>query len=852
MAFQLSEFINTFGESPCLGSLEELRKSDLLELSKHFDLEAKQQMRKSEILRIVVEHLVDENVLPNEVLNILPEPLSSAEIELKKMEIRLQFELEEKRLKSGLEEKRLKSEQAIKEKRLKSEQEIEEKRLKSEQEEKRLKSEQETAIRLKELELGVSVSSHEPKFDLGKHIRLVPPFQEKAVDKYFQQFENLAGTLEWPSKYWTTLLQGVLFGKAQEIFSALSIEQSSDYEYVKKRVLNAYELVPEAYRLKFRNYKKYDNQTYVEYAREKESLFDRWCASTKVHGNYDKLRELILIEEFKQSLPVNLRTYINEQAVDKYHQASVLADEYALTHKDLNVRSQSQRVTPRNNNPGSKHNESVGAPADKKHAEPHFRAKPNNQGFSKLVCAYCKKSGHLISDCFKLKHKNASSESIAFVKSSPNTLSVEACPFYPAVTSKAVRSDDSVEDGYKPFVTEGIVSLVDDINSKPIKILRDTGASQSLISEDVLKFSEKSFIGASVLISGVECGVASVPLHRVSLQSELVSGPVVVGVRKFLPVEGVSLLLGNDLAGSKVVPEPRVVDIPSFEDSTEQLVEEFPEVFTACAVTRSQSHCFKHHDDIDLSDTFLSKLDANFWTESSSSSDTGEFSSSLDRSKLVAEQESDPEIISLSQCALEESEAGTVPVCYYKKSGVLMRKWRPPDVSRDEQWCIVYQIVVPKSYRKDILSLAHDHRLSGHLGIRKTLDRVRRHFYWPKVRQDVVEYCRTCHLCQVMGKSGQVIPKAPLRPIPALGEPFSEVVIDCVGPMPKSRAGNQYLLTIMCTATRFPEAIPLRNITARSVTRALIKFFTTFGLPKSVQSDQGSNFLSNVFSASVT
>lgn len=66
-----------------------------------------------------------------------------------------------------------------------------------------------------------------------------------------------------------------------------------------------------------------------------------------------------------------------------------------------------------------------------------------------------------------------------------------------------------------------------------------------------------------------------------------------------------------------------------------------------------------------------------------------------------------------------------------------------------------------------------------------------------------------------------------------MSEPFERVIVDCVGPLPKTRAGNQFLLTIMCCATRYPEAIPLRNITTKSVTKALIKFFfTTFGLPK--------------------
>ncbi|KAL5019359.1 hypothetical protein ScPMuIL_005081, partial [Solemya velum] len=89
------------------------------------------------------------------------------------------------------------------------------------------------------------------------------------------------------------------------------------------------------------------------------------------------------------------------------------------------------------------------------------------------------------------------------------------------------------------------------------------------------------------------------------------------------------------------------------------------------------------------------------------------------------------------------------------------------------------------------------------------------------------------------------IPVAPLHPIPAFEEPFSRVIIDCVGPLPKTKSGNGYLLTIMCASTRFPEAIPLRNIKAPNIVKALVKFFTLVGLPKAVQSDQGSNFMSD-------
>ena len=87
----------------------------------------------------------------------------------------------------------------------------------------------------------------------------------------------------------------------------------------------------------------------------------------------------------------------------------------------------------------------------------------------------------------------------------------------------------------------------------------------------------------------------------------------------------------------------------------------------------------------------------------------------------------------------------------------------------------------------------------------------------------------------MVGKPNQTLPKAPLQPIPAFKEPFSRVIIDCVGPLPKTKSGNQYLLTVMCASTRFPEAIPLRNISAKTIVKALIKFFKLVGLPKSIQ-----------------
>ena len=72
-------------------------------------------------------------------------------------------------------------------------------------------------------------------------------------------------------------------GKARAVYSALSVEESGQYEVVKMSILKAYELVPEAYQQKFRSTKKSEKQTYIEFGREKEMLLDRWCLSKEIN-----------------------------------------------------------------------------------------------------------------------------------------------------------------------------------------------------------------------------------------------------------------------------------------------------------------------------------------------------------------------------------------------------------------------------------------------------------------------------------------------------------------------------------------------------------------------------------------
>ena len=111
-----------------------------------------------------------------------------------------------------------------------------------------------------------------------------------------------------------------------------------------------------------------------------------------------------------------------------------------------------------------------------------------------------------------------------------------------------------------------------------------------------------------------------------------------------------------------------------------------------------------------------------------------------------------------------------------------MRKLRPLNAPASEEWSVIHQIVVPKVYQCETLKLAHESPLGGHLGINKTYSKITKHFYWPQIRHCVAEFCKTCHSCQMVSKPNQ---KEILKPIPAFEEPFSKVIIDCVGPLPK-------------------------------------------------------------------
>ncbi len=501
-----------------------------------------------------------------------------------------------------------------------------------------------------------------------------------------------------------------------------------------------------------------------------------------------------------------------------------------------------------------------------------------------LVCFYCKKPGHKISDCIALKKKEKGVKHVGLI----STSDVKHTParFNQQIERVDVTEMESVKNNadFAPFLTEGTVALPNSDETVPVRILRDTGAGQSFLMEGLLPLSERTATGTQVLVRGLEMGCTDVPLHRIHLNSKLVSGDVVVGVRAMLPVPGVTFILGNDLAGGNVweksdggVPPIVVSAVEKLGGSSDCL-----DLYPACAITRAMAEkSVPDETENILCNTFL--VSENFSqpepsiactdvedmmpvheshavddhkTDKSDSMSESPFICdehvkvcslsplySVTRDDLIKAQQADDTVQKLFSLAHEVGDKTSSPF-YFLQDGLLYRQQpMSSDFSLDPR----IQIVVPLKFRKDLLQLSHQ-GMAGHMGVRKTYDRVLRKFYWPRCKRDVINCIRSCHTCQMTGKPNQKVPVAPLQPIAAVTTPFSHLTIDCVGPLPRSKAGHAYLLTVMCQTTRYPAAFPLRSITSKAILKALTSFMSIFGIPKTIQSDQGSNFMSRNFS----
>ncbi|XP_071542904.1 uncharacterized protein [Panulirus ornatus] len=628
----------------------------------------------------------------------------------------------------------------------------------AERESMRLKHEHE----LKVLQLKQSIPDTEAlvKFDVAKHVKLLPIFSEENPEAFFRQFETTAEHFKWPKEHWVWLLKPKL----------------------------------------------------VEFAAEKLRSFNNWIKSASVH-TFEGLVNLLILEEFKRKVPYYIMVHITNREETDYLKAAKLAD-VSLIHRPQQGEGKTTPSTVRSH-AGSTHAKHVSGQGQlgEKYAQ---------------VCRSCKK-GHHIKDCPDPRckvSKGTTATSTTFTK--------------PVATINLQDSPTSI-DLFQPFRSPGTVSLGPGKQQHPVQIIRDTASAQSLIHKASLPDIESNLTGEKVYLKLVN---ASTPVHfvKIKLDCEAVKGTVTVGVVDTpLPIPDATFLLGNDLAGSLVVPALTIRDTPLPYSPTEDIEKEQPTLFPICAVTRSQ-----HRRTVDEEDPtpplFPKPCNEGFTT---CGLDVPPLNKLISEHKLEEAQRQDPTLTKLHQEVLPKEDILDTPAFYYQDN-ILMRFYSSPKLSDEDTWAETHQVVVPQCIRQPLMKIAHE-GFSGHLGINKTYLKLLNDFYWPGMKKDIVSFNSSCLTCQIVGKPNQSIPSYPLQPIPVPSEPFQKIIIDIVGPLPKSKKGNQYILTVLGPTSRYPEAFPLKTISAKNVANKLIHMFTTFGIPQEVRSDRGTNFTSDLF-----
>ena len=128
------------------------------------------------------------------------------------------------------------------------------------------------------------------------------------------------------------------------------------------------------------------------------------------------------------------------------------------------------------------------------------------------------------------------------------------------------------------------------------------------------------------------------------------------------------------------------------------------------------------------------------------------------------------------------------------------------------------RVVVPDSDRMKLVQQSHGGSFGGHLGDAKVYGMLSRHYWWPRMRKDIAQWCKSCLPCATR-QAGRAV-KPLLTPIP-VGGPFDRVGVDVVQ-LPVTQKGNKYAVVFMDYLTKWPEVFPTKDQTAPTIAKLLV------------------------------
>ena len=182
---------------------------------------------------------------------------------------------------------------------------------------------------------------------------------------------------------------------------------------------------------------------------------------------------------------------------------------------------------------------------------------------------------------------------------------------------------------------------------------------------------------------------------------------------------------------------------------------------------------------------------------------------------------------------------------FYINNDTLYHTYNPTQKQIDQVTPVIEQVCLPKSLRVQVLEQYHDQM--SHPGFDRCYAAIRLKYFWPRMFSDIKTYCVSCTVCQ-RAKINPSFRKAPLNPLPP-AEIFSRYHIDYLGPLKTTKEGYKYILLVVESLSRYPEAFPTRTQEAGETANILYnEIFCRYGCPRTLLSDRGTNFCSQLMS----
>ena len=171
---------------------------------------------------------------------------------------------------------------------------------------------------------------------------------------------------------------------------------------------------------------------------------------------------------------------------------------------------------------------------------------------------------------------------------------------------------------------------------------------------------------------------------------------------------------------------------------------------------------------------------------------------------------------------------------FLRRNGIVYRLWCEDGRTSE---CIL----VPEVLRSSLLMLAHNY--SGHNGFRRTYNAMKRQYYWPGMRKDILRHCKTCHQCSLQNQGGGEVGFDHFN-TPSL--PMEFICMDLVGPIsPRTSKGNKYILTVIDMLTGYTIAVPIADKRSETVCKAYRdSVYCIFGGSSRILTDNGTEFKS--------